>query len=153
MNVEPPDPRFMELALKQAELALSAGEVPVGAVIVQDGRVLSAAHNRREELHDPTAHAEIMAIREASRKTGNYRLGATTLYCTIEPCTMCAGAILHSRIRRLVFGAPDIRFGAAGSLYNLLTDPRFNHSVEVIRGIRDVECTAILQNFFRPRRV
>src|SRR6185312_15167768 len=102
--------------------------------------------------NDPTWHAEIAAIRDASRRTGNYRLGGTTLYCTIEPCIMCAGAIIHARIERVVFGAPDPRFGAAGSLYNVLTDPRLNHFPAVIRGIRDAECSALLQAFFRNRR-
>ncbi len=144
---------YMDLALEEARLAQAAGEVPVGAVVVDEkGQVIGRGHNQPISHSDPTAHAEILAIREACRSTVNYRLGGATLYCTIEPCAMCAGAIIHSRIDRLVFGAPDVRFGAAGSLYNFLTDPRLNHSVEVIRGIRDAECTAILQEFFRTRR-
>jgi tRNA(adenine34) deaminase len=145
--------RYMDLALGEAHQAEAAGEVPVGAVIVgEHGEVLGQGHNRPISSQDPTAHAEILAIRAATAGSGNYRLGGATLYCTIEPCVMCAGAIVHARIHRVVFGAPDVRFGACGSLYNVLTDPRLNHSVDVVLGIRDRECTAILQAFFKSRR-
>ena len=145
--------QYMDLALDEARKAAGAGEVPVGAILInKEGEVIGSGHNQPISQSDATAHAEIVTIRAAGRKTGNYRLGGSTLYCTIEPCAMCAGAIIHARIQRVVFGAPDLRFGAAGSIYNVLTDPRFNHSVEVIRGIRDEACTALLQDFFRLRR-
>ena len=148
-----PHEQYMDLALDEARKAVDAGEVPVGAILIdKDGEVIGRGHNQPISQADATAHAEIVAIRAGGRKTGNYRLGGSTLYCTIEPCTMCAGAIVHARIERVVFGAPDLRFGAAGSIYNVLTDPRFNHSVEVVRGIRDDACTALLQAFFRSRR-
>ena len=144
---------FMDLALAEAEKARIAGEVPVGAVVVShDGEVIGRGFNRPISTKDPTAHAEIVALREAAGHLGNYRLAGTNLYCTIEPCAMCAGAIIHARVERVIFGAPDPRAGAAGSLYNVLTDPRFNHSVEIIRGIRDAECASVLQDFFRSRR-
>src|SRR5437870_10866179 len=144
---------YMELALAEARKAEAAAEVPVGAIVInKEGDVVGRGYNRPISGNDPTAHAEIVALREAAGRLGNYRLADTTLYCTIEPCVMCAGAIIHDRIARVVFGAADTKAGAAGSLYNVLTDPRFNHSVEVIRGIRDAECTAILQDFFKSRR-
>ena len=144
---------YMDLALDESRKARAAGEVPVGAIIINDsGEVIGRGHNHPISGIDPTAHAEIVALREAARNAGNYRLTGATLYCTIEPCTMCAGAIIHARIRRVVFGAPDFKAGAAGSIYNVLADPRFNHSVEVIRGVRDAECTALLQEFFKSRR-
>ena len=147
------DEDYMEMALNEARRAAAIDEVPVGAIVVnRDGAVIGRGHNHPISADDPTAHAEIVALREASRAIGNYRLNGATLYCTIEPCTMCAGAIVHSRIARLVFGAPDPKAGAAGSLYNIVTDPRLNHSVEIIRGICHEECTAVLQQFFAARR-
>src|SRR5436190_23980515 len=147
------DEDYMGLALIEAHRSAAMGEVPVGAVVVnKDGVVIGRGHNQPITADDPTAHAEIVALREAARTIGNYRLTAASLYCTIEPCAMCAGAIVHARIARLVFGAPDPKSGAAGSLYNIVTDPRLNHSVEVVRGIRDEECASFLQEFFASKR-
>ena len=144
---------YMDLAIVEARRAAAMSEVPVGALIIdKDGAVIGRGYNHPISADDPTAHAEIVALREASRAIGNYRLNGATLYCTIEPCTMCAGAIVHARIARLVFGSPDRKAGAAGSLYNIVTDPRLNHSVEVIRGVRYEECALLLQQFFRQRR-
>jgi len=149
MDVDEP---FMDLALAEAQKAESAGEVPVGAVIVADGVVIARGFNQPISLNDPTAHAEIAAIREACRKSGNYRLSNATMYCTVEPCMMCAGAMIHARLARLVFGTPDPKAGSAGSIYNVLTDPRLNHRVEVVSGIREEECAALLHDFFARRR-
>jgi len=149
MDVDEP---FMDLALAEAQRAESAGEVPVGAVIVADGVVIARGFNQPISLNDPTAHAEIAAIREACRKTGNYRLSNATMYCTVEPCMMCAGAMIHARLARLVFGTPDPKAGSAGSIYNVLTDPRLNHRVEVVSGIREDQCAALLRDFFARRR-
>ena len=144
---------YMRLALAEAEKAASAGEVPVGALIVDSGgRLLSRAHNRVVALADPTAHAEILAIREAASVVGNYRLLNTTLYATVEPCPMCAGAMVHARIDRLVHGAADPRWGAAGSLFQLAADPRLNHRMQVVGGICEEECRQLMQAFFRSRR-
>jgi tRNA(adenine34) deaminase len=115
--------------------------------------VIGRGYNHPISSDDPTAHAEIVALREASRTIGNYRLVGATLYCTIEPCTMCAGAMIHARLTRLVFGAPDPKAGAAGSLYNVVTDPRLNHAIQVTRGVRDDECSLLLQEFFVFKRV
>lgn len=143
----------MRMALAEARKARAAGEVPVGAVIVDDmGSVVGRGFNAPLTLADPTAHAEVAAIRDAARATGNYRLTGVTLYCTIEPCIMCAGAIVHARIRRVVFGAPDPKAGAAGSVYDILRDRRLNHRVEVAAGIREAECREVLQSFFEERR-
>jgi len=154
---EPPagkvDERFMRLALEEARKAAEAGEVPVGAVIVDStGAVVGAGHNQPLKVADPTAHAEITAMRNASRSLQNYRLSGCTLYCTIEPCTMCAGAIVHARISRLVYGAADPKAGAAGSLYNVVDDPRLNHRVDVLRGVLDAECRSLIQSFFETKR-
>ena len=146
------DEPFMDLALAEARKAEAAGEVPVGAVIVVDGLVIARGFNQPISLNDPTAHAEIAALREACRKVGNYRLSNATMYCTVEPCMMCAGAMIHARLARLVFGTPDPRAGSAGSIYNVLTDPRLNHRVEVVSGIREDECVALLREFFAGRR-
>jgi tRNA(adenine34) deaminase len=143
----------MEQALQQARTALAAGEVPVGAVIVDaDGKVAGRGFNHPISSQDPTGHAEIMAMREASRNAGNYRLTGMTLYCTLEPCVMCAGAIVHARIKRLVFGAHDPKAGAAGSIYNVLADTRLNHQPEVVTGVREEECRRLLQEFFEWKR-
>jgi tRNA(adenine34) deaminase len=149
MDVDEP---FMKIALAEARKAEASGEVPVGAVIVVDGTVIARAFNQPIGLNDPTAHAEIAALREACRSAGNYRLSGATMYCTVEPCTMCAGAIIHARLSRLVFGTPDPKAGSAGSIYNVLTDPRLNHRVEVVSGIREEECAALLRDFFARRR-
>ena len=145
--------KFMELALIEAKKAVQKGEVPIGAVLVaENGEILSAAHNQTISLPDPTAHAEILALREAAVKTQNYRLLNTTLYVTIEPCVMCMGGIVHARVSRLVFGATDPKWGGAGSLYNLASDNRLNHRVEIIEGICADECRTLMQEFFRLKR-
>ena len=142
----------MGLALAEAQKAQAAGEVPVGAVIVSEGNVIGKGFNRPISGNDPTAHAEIVALRDAAQHLQNYRLSNATIYCTVEPCMMCAGAIIHARIARVVFGTPDPKAGAAGSIYNVLTDPRLNHRVEVLSGIREDECAALLRQFFSARR-
>jgi len=146
------DEQYMDLALAEALKAESAGEVPVGAIVVADGAVVGRGFNQPISTNDPTAHAEMVALREAARTIGNYRLSTVTMYCTVEPCVMCAGAMIHARIARLVFGVPDPKAGAAGSIYNVLTDPRLNHRVEVLSGIRQSECASLLQDFFARRR-
>ena len=146
------DERWMGVALDEAARAAQAGEVPVGAVVVLDGRLLARGHNAPIALHDPTAHAEIVALRAAARAVGNYRLTGATLYATIEPCVMCCGAALHARIARLVYGADDAKAGAVRSVHRLLDDARFNHQVTVTAGVRATECGARLSEFFRARR-
>ena len=143
---------FMQLALDQARLAALAGEVPVGAVVVKDGKVLATGRNTPIGEHDPTAHAEIVALREAARLLGNYRLDGCELYVTLEPCAMCSGAMLHSRIKRVVFGAADPKSGAAGSVVNLFTNDALNHQTRIEGGILAAECAAVLQVFFKERR-
>ena len=143
----------MDLALEEARKAEAQGEVPVGAVIVDAaGNVIARGFNQPISTHDPTAHAEILAMREAARIVGNYRLTGLTLYCTMEPCVMCAGAIVHARIQRLIYGAADSRAGAAGSIYNIVADPRLNHQVSVVSGVREIECRKLVQRFFEDRR-
>ena len=146
------DEHYMDLALAEAKKAEASGEVPVGAVLVFGDVVIGRGFNQPITAHDPTAHAEILALREASRHQGNYRLINAVLYCTVEPCMMCAGAMIHARVGRLVFGTPDVKAGAAGSIYNVLTDPRMNHRVDVLSGIREAECAALLREFFARRR-
>ena len=144
---------MMGQALEQARTALGAGEVPVGAVVVAaDGTIVGRGYNHPISSHDPTGHAEIMALRDAARGIGNYRLTGMTLVCTLEPCVMCAGAIVHARIARLVFGAYDPKAGAAGSIYNVVSDPRLNHQPEVVSGVREAECRQLLQEFFIWKR-
>ncbi|MHB8829607.1 MAG: tRNA adenosine(34) deaminase TadA [Syntrophales bacterium] len=147
------DEEWMRAAFAQAELALDAGEVPVGAVIVVNNELLSSACNRPISLCDPSAHAEILAIRAAASIIGNYRLAGATLYVTLEPCLMCAGAIIQARIARLVFGAPDPKNGAAESLYHLFDDRRLNHAVAVQGGVLREACGEILSGFFRRKRL
>lgn len=142
----------MEQALGLARAAAEAGEAPVGAVIVQLGRVIAAARNRREELGDPTAHAELLAIRDAAAQLGGWRLLDTTLYVTLEPCAMCAGAVVLARIPRVVYGAADPKAGAAGSVTDLLAHPRLNHRARVTAGVLAAECGAVLVEFFASRR-
>lgn len=142
----------MRLALAQARAAASAGEVPVGAVLVKDGRVIATGRNAPIAGHDPTAHAEIAALRAAAQALGNYRLQGCTLYVTLEPCAMCAGAMLHARLARVVYGAPDPRTGAAGSVTNLFAHPRLNHHTQVQGGVLADDCAALLRAFFQPRR-
>lgn len=140
-------------ALEEARAAGAADEVPVGAVLVSGaGEILAKTHNRSIQDCDPSAHAEILALREASRKLKNYRLVNTTLYVTIEPCVMCMGAIIHARVARLVFGAADPKWGGAGSLYNLAADRRMNHQLEIVTGVLDGECRAVMQDFFKSKR-
>ena len=146
------DAGFMQLALEQARLAGGAGEVPVGAVVVRDGQVIGRGHNQPVGSHDPTAHAEVMALREAARATGNYRLDGCDLYVTLEPCAMCAGAMLHGRLRRVVFGAPDPKTGAAGSVVDLFAQERLNHRTRVEGGVLQQACGALLADFFAARR-
>ncbi|MBI4796718.1 MAG: nucleoside deaminase [Deltaproteobacteria bacterium] len=146
------DHHYMGEALDAAREGLAAGEVPVGAVLVGEGEVLARAYNRPIGLSDPTAHAEVLALREAAARLGNYRLPGTTVYVTIEPCLMCVGALIQARVARLVFGAPDPKGGACVSLYRLPEDPRLNHHLEVTGGVREAECRELLQDFFRERR-
>jgi tRNA(adenine34) deaminase len=145
------DETCMELALEEARAAANAGDVPVGAVIMLDDRVIGRGRNRREVDGDPTAHAEIVALREAARTLGRWRVDAT-LFVTQEPCPMCAGAIVNARVRRLVFGCPNPKAGAIVSVFQLATDPRLNHRVSVVGGIRSAECAALLQEFFAELR-
>ncbi len=142
----------MELALAEARAAAGEGEVPVGAVTLVDGGVVAARHNERERSADPTAHAEMLALRDAAAALGNWRLSDVTLVVTLEPCPMCAGALVASRVRRLVFGAADPRAGACGTLYNLCADPRLNHELAVTAGVRADECGALLTSFFAAKR-
>ena len=147
------DEKFMRLALAEAEKAFQAGEVPVGAVVVRGGEVIASAHNGPVGLKDPSAHAEILALRRAAAGEGNYRLAGTTLYVTIEPCLMCAGALIHARVSRLVFGATDPKGGAVVSLYGVLQDGRLNHRVEATGGVLREACSEILSRFFREKRL
>ena len=142
------DAYWMGIALREAKKAGDRGEIPIGAVVVKDGVAVGRGYNRREGKHDPVAHAEIIAIRQAARKIGNWRLTGATLYVTLEPCLMCMGAILLARIDTVVFGCFDPKAGAAGSLYDLSDDARLNHKVSVVAGIRGAECSAILSGFF-----
>lgn len=146
------DIAFMTEALAEARAAAAAGEVPIGAVLVQEGRVVARSGNRTIRDGDPTAHAEIIVIREAARLMGNYRLADTTLYVTIEPCSMCAGAVIQARVPRLVYGADDPKGGAARTCFQILSDPRLNHQVETGSGVLGAECAALLQSFFAERR-
>ena len=151
-NVAVDDVAWMRAALAEAEQAMAHGDVPVGAVAVRDGIIVGRGHNRREADTDPTAHAEMIALREAARTLGDWRLGGVTLYCTLEPCPMCAGAMVLARLPRLVYGADDPRMGAAGSVVELLRDPRFNHHVVVTRGVLAEEAQVLLERFFAGLR-
>jgi tRNA(adenine34) deaminase len=143
---------FMEEALAEARAGAGAGEVPIGAVLVHDGKILARSNNRTIRDNDPTAHAEIIVLREAAHLLGNYRLSGTTLYVTIEPCSMCAGAIIQARVTRLVYGADDPKGGAVRSCFEILSHPRLNHQVEVTSGILAADSAVILQSFFAERR-
>ena len=143
---------LLQIALAEAQAAEAAGEVPVGAIVVHEDTIIGRGHNRVLRDADPTAHAEIVALREAGRALGNYRLEGCTLYVTLEPCAMCAGAILHARIERLVYAAADPKAGACGSVLSVMNHPQLNHRVEVVSGILAEECGAMLTNFFRARR-
>ena len=146
------DRQFMEQAMEQAKLAALAGEVPVGAVVVREGKVLARAFNKPISNHDPSAHAEMLALREASLAEENYRLPGTTLYVTLEPCAMCSGAMLHARVDRVVYGAPDPKTGAAGSVLDIFASKQVNHQTSVEGGIMAEECGQMLRNFFKERR-
>ena len=144
---------FMKIALAEAEEAYRRGEVPVGAVLVREGNILAQTHNSPIANNDPSAHAEMLVLRQAAEKIGNYRLAGTELYVTLEPCIMCAGAIVHARIERVIFGARDPKCGAVVSLYNILDDKRLNHQVRITEGILSQECGEIMSRFFREKRV
>lgn len=147
------DEDWMRYALQLAQRAALQGEVPVGAVLVQDNQVLGEGWNQPISLNDPSAHAEMLAMRAAGQTAANYRLPNTTLYVTLEPCSMCAGAMIHARIARVVFGAYDPKTGAAGSLFSVLNDPRHNHQVQISGGVLAEECAELLRTFFRERRL
>jgi tRNA(adenine34) deaminase len=147
------DEHFMGLALEEASRALAHGDVPVGAVVAVGDDVVAAAHNERELRADPTAHAEILVLQAAARGLGTRRLEGATMYVTLEPCAMCAGALVLARVRRLVYGPQDPRAGAALSLYNVVQDPRLNHSLELTTGVLEAESAALLRGFFESRRV
>ena len=147
------DRRLMTLALAQAQAAAAEDEVPIGAIIVRGGQVLAAAHNQREQLRDPTAHAEMIAITQAATALDSWRLEDCTLYVTLEPCPMCAGAIVQSRVKRVVYGADDPKAGAVRSLYQLLEDSRLNHRAEVTAGVMAEECGQVLSQFFQQKRL
>jgi tRNA(adenine34) deaminase len=146
------DERAMELAIAEAQLALAHGDVPIGAVAVIGGRVVASRHNERELSHDPTAHAEILLLRDIAEALGDWRMGTATVVVTLEPCPMCAGAMVNARLGRLVFGAYDPKAGAVGSLYNLCSDPRLNHELPVVGGVLAERCGALLTSFFEGRR-
>ena len=152
MTHSPEDIGFMQLALRQAQAAVDAGEVPVGAVVVRAGQVIAFGHNASLASHDPTAHAEVNAIRAAAQALGNYRLDDCTLYVTLEPCAMCSGAALHARFKRVVFGATEPKTGAAGSVLNLFANEHINHQTQVTGGVLAGDCAQVLQGFFEQRR-
>ncbi len=152
MAVAPTDSTFMQRAIELAREAEAAGEVPVGAVIVRDGVIIAEGSNRPISTHDPTAHAEMIALRAAATCSDSYRLLGTTLYVTLEPCAMCAGAMVHARVQRLVYAATDPRAGAAGSVFNVVQNPALNHRMEITAGVLGEECGTMLRDFFVARR-
>ena len=152
MNQAELDHQFMQQAIEQAQLAAVAGEVPVGAVLVRDGQVIAKAFNKPIGNHDPSAHAEMLALREAAKTEENYRLPGSTLYVTLEPCVMCSGAILHARVDRVVFGASDPKTGAAGSVLDVFSSKQINHQTSVEGGVMSEECGQLLRSFFKERR-
>ncbi|MFC1835623.1 tRNA adenosine(34) deaminase TadA [Thermodesulfobacteriota bacterium] len=151
-GIDTRDRSFMKMAFELAVEALELGEAPVGAVFVKDGHVIGSGFNRIETDNDPTAHAEILALREATKKIGDWRLSGATIYVTLEPCMMCAAALLHARVDRVVFGAYDNRWGGLGSLFDLAHDPRINHELEVVPEVMKKECSELLTSFFRRLR-
>jgi tRNA(adenine34) deaminase len=151
-NAAMTDNDFMQIALDLAQQAGAAGEVPVGAIVVNDGEIIGRGSNAPITTHDPTAHAEIRAMRDAAQHLGNYRLVGCTLYVTLEPCAMCTGAIQHARIAKLIYGASDPKTGACGSIVNLMAEPKLNHHTEISGGILATECGALLTSFFSARR-
>ena len=146
------DESFMRLALEEAKDAVAGGDVPVGCVIVHQGRAVGRAHNMREALSDPTAHAEMIALRQAAATLGSWRLEAVTVYCTVEPCCMCAGALVNARVGRLVYGVADPKSGACGSVFDIVREPRLNHRIEVKGGVLAAEALDLLRRFFGPHR-
>jgi tRNA(Arg) A34 adenosine deaminase TadA len=146
------DHRYMAEALAEAEKAIPGGEVPVGCVIVLDGRILAQAHNLRETLNDPTAHAEILALRRAACELGTWHLDGAVVYCTVEPCCMCAGALVNARVGRLVYGVADPKSGGCGSIFDIPSEPRLNHRLDVTAGVCADEALELLRRFFAPRR-
>jgi tRNA(adenine34) deaminase len=146
------DEQYVREALKQAAEAAERGEVPVGAVIVRDGRIIGRAHNQMEQLKDPTAHAEMIAITQACEAVGDWRLEGAELFATVEPCPMCAGAAVLARVSRIVYGADDPIAGACGSVFNVVSEPKLNHRIPVVKGVLAKECGAIVRDFFRARR-
>jgi tRNA(adenine34) deaminase len=152
MHFFPKDEYFMRLALREASRALDHDDVPIGALVVSDGEVIGSGHNEREVRADPTAHAEMIALREAARAIGSWRVLDAVLYVTLEPCAMCAGAIVLARVPRVVFGATDLKAGAAGSVFDILAEPRLNHRPQVAAGLLAEESAELLRSFFAPRR-
>lgn len=146
------DKAYMELALAEARKAAELGEIPIGAVLVHDGEVIASAHNLRETDRDATAHAEILVIRQACAKLNRWRLSGCTLYVTVEPCPMCSGAIVNSRIDRVVYGCPDVKAGGAESIFNIITNPNLNHCAQVTSGVCEEECAGVMRAFFQRRR-
>jgi tRNA(adenine34) deaminase len=146
------DANWMAEALAEARMAAAEGEVPIGAVVVADGRIVGRGRNARERRRDPTAHAEMLALQEAARSLQRWRLSGATVYATLEPCPMCAGALVNARVDRLVYAVPDPKAGAAGTLFDLPRDPRLNHRVEVVSGVMAAECGELLTSFFRSKR-
>lgn len=145
--------KFIKIALEEAQKAFDKDEVPVGAIVVCEGKILAKAHNLRQSAHDPTAHAEILAIKEAAKKRGDWRLAGCEIYITKEPCPMCAGAIQQARFDRLIYGCKDKKAGYAGSLYNVLDDKKLSHQVEIIYGVEEDKCKRLLREFFKKKRV
>ena len=152
LNRHPEHERFMREAIREALKAVATGDVPVGAVIVREGRIIGRGRNRKEEWRDPTAHAEMLATRKAAKALGGWRLSGATVYCTMEPCPMCAGALVQARVPRLVYGVDDPKTGSAGSVFDLVRSERLNHRVEVISGVLAEEIEEVLQDFFRGLR-
>jgi tRNA(adenine34) deaminase len=152
INITPEDEKYMRLAIDQANIAEENGDVPIGAVIIQKNTIIAKAYNQREQLQDPTAHAEIIALTQAAAALENWHLNGCTMYVTLEPCPMCAGALVLSRMDKLVYGCDDPKTGAVKSLYNIATDERLNHLLEVVRGVLADECAKQLQDFFQKRR-
>lgn len=144
--------KYMQLALAEARKAADIGEIPIGAVLVCGEKIIAAAHNMRESWQDGTAHAEIIVIQEACKKLGRWRLSGCTLYVTVEPCPMCSGAIVNSRIDTVVYGCPDVKAGGAESIFNIITNPNLNHCAEVVSGVCEEECAQVMKDFFQRRR-
>ena len=153
INIKKEDEQFMKLAIEQAKIAEENGDVPIGAVIVYENQIIGKAYNQREQLRDPTAHAEIIALTQAAAARQSWRLNGCTMYVTLEPCPMCAGALVLARMDRLVYGCDDPKTGACGSLYNIVQDERLNHRLEVTSGVLQEQCREQLQEFFAKRRI